>query len=143
MEALRELENRLGIKPLSFGEGDIKLSPTLSPMSFELPKKQVYTKEEVIEKTVETSVKEDYAVEYGNDSENFLDERNMNFTGISNKWRVIKSNVINLYNHVKAIYERDKTSKTGKLCHQILQGMYLNNISKDKVNSLINELNGV
>ena len=139
MEALRELEQRLGIVPLSFGEGDIKLSPTLSPMSFETKKEEV----KAFKEKKECEEYQNTEFERPVVNENFLDEINMNFTGVSNKWRVIKSNVINLYNHVKTIYIKDKDSKSGKICYEILQGMYLNNISKDKVNQLINELNRI
>lgn len=136
MEALRELEQRLNIAPLDFNR------------KWEDNSSQPVKIEHEVEKTTnknETKVsdKEEFVVLRTHDEEAFLDSTQINFTAISNKWRVLKSNVINIYDQIKNVYKTTNNECAKNLCRVLLTSMLHNDLSKDEFNDLVNEINGM
>ena len=136
MEALKELEQRLGIKPLDFSKitGQvITPAPATNPS-----RKQVESKpKEVEEPTKEVLTSE---IESGpNEILTIYGEPDFDY--LSNRWRIPRTNVITLWNQVKDLYQQTDKSTTRDLCREILQGMNkVHPMSKDEINKLIREL---
>lgn len=118
MGCLDDLEKKLDIKPLEFRKWEVKSS---------LPNK----KEENKYTTQEKEFLED----------KFLDPNNIDFIKISNKFRSPKNNIIDLYNHVKSIYQNTNNTTERLVSETILKGLYLNNISREEINKLIMDIN--
>ena len=121
MGCLDELEKKLNIKPLEFRKWEVKSS---------LPNKKEEKKEN----------------EYSNEEkefleEKFLDPKNIDFIKLSNKFRSPKNNIIDLYNHVKSIYQNTNNKTERLVSETILKGLLLNNISREEINRLIMDIN--
>ena len=121
MGCLDDLEKKLDIKPLEFRKWEVKSS---LPIKKEEKKENEYSNEEK---------------EFLEDK--FLDPNNIDFTKLSNKWRSPKNNIIDLYNHVKSIYQNTNNTTERLVSETILKGLYLNNISREEINRLIMDIN--
>lgn len=121
MGCLDDLEKKLDIKPLEFRKWEVKSS---LPIKKEEKKENKYT-------TQEKEFLED----------KFLDSNNIDFIKISNKFRSPKNNIIDLYNHIKSIYQNTSNTTEKLVSETILKGLYLNNISREEINRLIMDIN--
>ena len=136
MEALKELEQRLGIKPLDFSKitGQVIIpAPSTNPSKKEVEQFEEYVEEptkEVLTSEIESGPNEILTI-YGEPDFDYL----------SNRWRIPRTNVITLWNQVKDLYQQTNKSTTRDLCREILQGMNrVHPMSKDEINKLIREL---
>lgn len=136
MEALKELEQRLGIKPLDFSKitGQVIIpAPSTNPSKKEVEQFEEYVEEptkEVLTSEIESGPNEILTI-YGEPDFDYL----------SNRWRIPRTNVITLWNQVKDLYQQTNKSTTRDLCREILQGMdKVHPMSKDEINKLIREL---
>ena len=136
MEALKELEQRLGIKPLDFSKitGQVIIpAPSTNPSKKEVEQFEEYVEEptkEVLTSEIESSPNEILTI-YGEPDFDYL----------SNRWRIPRTNVITLWNQVKDLYQQTNKSTARDLCREILQGMNkVHPMSKDEINKLIREL---
>lgn len=136
MEALKELEQRLGIKPLDFSKitGQVIIpAPSTNPSKKEVEQFEEYVEEptkEVLTSEIESGPNELLTI-YGEPDFDYL----------SNRWRISRTNVITLWNQVKDLYQQTNKSTTRDLCREILQGMNkVHPMSKDEINKLIREL---
>lgn len=121
MGCLDDLEKKLDIKPLEFRKWEVKSS---LPIKKEEKKENKYTTQE--KEFLEGK---------------FLDPNNIDFIKISNKFRSPKNNIIDLYNHVKSIYQNTNNTTEKLVSETILKGLYLNNISREEINKLIMDIN--
>lgn len=144
METLRELEERLGIKPLDFSRlrnqnpQPEEEDTTNVKDKIEEPKNYVKDKrkesKQLIDEYKETVI-------FDHEPEAFLDSSQINFTSLSNKWRILKQNVINLYDAVRNTYQNTNRESIKNSCRMILIGMLHEDITKQEVNELVQEIN--
>lgn len=120
MEVLQELEQKLNIKPLNFNRWKGEIT---SPPDAEVEEEY----EEYEEPIVETCSKERHFT------------RSM-LVDVANHWGVDVDKVENLYEQAEHYYKTSHDEETVRLCDSILDGLYYNNLTRQEVNGLIQEL---
>jgi len=133
MEVLKELEQKLNIKPLNFNrwKGEITSPPDakVEEVPYGCVVHESYedfeeSKEPIVQKT---SSKERYVT------------KSM-LVDVANNWGVDVAKVENLYEQAEHYYKTSHDEETVRLCDSILDGLYYNNLTRKEVNELIQEL---
>lgn len=118
MEALKELEQKLQIRPLNFKrfQGEIISPPVTEEVEEPIEQEESPEKQEV--RTLDMSL----------------------FSRVADSWGVEVEKVQKLYEQVNYYYENSNDAETVRICGQILDGLYKNSITRQQVNGYIQEL---
>ena len=133
MKVLQELEQKLNIQPLNFNrwKGEITSPPDakVEEVPYGCVVQESYEDFEKHEEPIvqETSSKERYI------TRSMLED-------VAKHWNVIIDKVENLYDQATYYYKTSKDAKTISLCDKILDGIYYNNLTRQDINGLIQEL---
>lgn len=133
MEVLQELEQKLNIQPLNFNrwKGEITSPPDakVEEVPYGCVVQESYEDFEKHEEPIvqETCLKERHFT------------RSM-LVDVANHWGVDVDKVENLYDQADYYYKTSKDAKTISLCDKILDGIYYNNLTRQDINRLIQEL---